>query len=352
MKKILVTAIGGGGVGDQILKAITKIDPQKYEVYGCDSSVYPAQAMQVKEYSQIELASDELYLDNLLALCLKWKIDVLFVGCEPELKKIADNRNIFEDAGILVPINSASLIHLCMNKSALNKTLSSLGFSVPKHREIFSSESISEIDWFPVVVKPSGYSGGSADVYIAQSANELQALVQYLGLGTNVGSLLVEEYVGTPNDEFTVGILHDLDGNFIDSIALNRDLSGGLNVRLSVRNRSNKSKLGNRLVISSGVSQGKIGKFKNVTDQCRTIAEALGSHGPLNIQCRIVDGVVYVFEINPRHSGTTSLRSMIGFNEPDLLIQRHLDHNEIEIDQQWPIVKIERTLVEQIVFTV
>jgi carbamoyl-phosphate synthase large subunit len=103
-------------------------------------------------------------------------------------------------------------------------------------------------------------------------------------------------------------------------------------------------------VISSGVSQGRIGKFKKITDQCRKIAEALESHGPLNIQCRVVDGVVHVFEINPRLSGTTSLRALIGFNEPDLLIQRHLKGREIHIDQQWPITKIERTLVEQIVY--
>jgi carbamoyl-phosphate synthase large subunit len=31
-----------------------------------------------------------------------------------------------------------------------------------------------------------------------------------------------------------------------------------------------------------------------------------------------------VFEINPRFSGTTLLRALAGFNEPDLLIRKHL----------------------------
>jgi carbamoyl-phosphate synthase large subunit len=31
-----------------------------------------------------------------------------------------------------------------------------------------------------------------------------------------------------------------------------------------------------------------------------------------------------IFEINPRFSGTTSIRAMMGYNEPDLLLRRHL----------------------------
>jgi carbamoyl-phosphate synthase large subunit len=50
----------------------------------------------------------------------------------------------------------------------------------------------------------------------------------------------------------------------------------------------------------------------------------MGARGPLNIQCRVVDGEVKVFEINPRFSGTTSIRAMTGYNEPDVLIRRHL----------------------------
>ena len=31
-----------------------------------------------------------------------------------------------------------------------------------------------------------------------------------------------------------------------------------------------------------------------------------------------------MFEINPRFSGTTSLRAMVGYNEPDVLIRHHV----------------------------
>ena len=56
-----------------------------------------------------------------------------------------------------------------------------------------------------------------------------------------------------------------------------------------------------------------------------------------------------IFEINPRYSGTTSLRAIVGFNEPDLMIRHHLFREDIPRDRNWPITVIERTLVETIV---
>jgi carbamoyl-phosphate synthase large subunit len=46
--------------------------------------------------------------------------------------------------------------------------------------------------------------------------------------------------------------------------------------------------------------------------------------GPANIQCRLVGDEVKVFEVHPRFSGTTSIRAMVGFNEPDILIRNYL----------------------------
>ncbi len=56
----------------------------------------------------------------------------------------------------------------------------------------------------------------------------------------------------------------------------------------------------------------------------------LDSRGPLNIQCRWCNEELVIFEINPRFSGTTLLRALAGFNEPDLLIRYHVLGEEIE----------------------
>jgi len=120
-----------------------------------------------------------------------------------------------------------------------------------------------------------------------------------------------------------------MDGQLLNSIAVKRNILSSLSNRLKIENRTQNKKLGNILAISSGISQGEIGPFPEVAKQCEEVALALGARGPLNIQCRLVDRVVYIFEINPRFSGTTSLRAMVGFNEPDVLIRKHVLNEKI-----------------------
>ena len=160
---------------------------------------------------------------------------------------------------------------------------------------------------------------------------------------------IAQEYVGTPDVEYTVGVLLDLDGNLINSIAIKRYILSALSNRIKVPNRSARKDLGPVLAISSGVSQGEIGRFPEVTRECEQIALALGAAGPINVQCRLVGGEVCVFEINPRFSGTTSLRAMVGYNEPDVLVRRHLLGADIPAHFEYGSGVILRSLSETLV---
>lgn len=294
----------------------------------------------------LPFASSPDYLPKLLALIERYKIKALFHGCEPELRIFAKHRQQIEARGVFLPINPTSVIDLCMDKEKTNRRLIEIGFDSPRFTTVETIADLALIDWFPVVVKPSVGGGGSANVFIAQNARELNGLAEYLNLGENQNKFFVQEYVGTPENEYTVGVLHDMEGRYINSIAVKRTFTGQLNVRASVVNTTTKKELGTKLLISSGVSQGQIGRFPEVTDQCKEIARSLGAKGPLNIQCRLVRGVVKVFEINPRFSGTTSLRAMVGYNEPDVLMRIHLFGEAVETDFPYQAGLILRKLVE------
>lgn len=350
MINILITAIGGGGHGEQILKALMLADNDGYRIFGADANVDCPQFKIVEQGFVLPFASSEEYLPKLFELIDQLEIQALFHGCEPELKLFATHREEIERHGVFLPVNPSPVIELCMDKELTNRKLLDLNFDAPRFAVVSTEADISSIDWYPVVIKPSVGGGGSANVYIAQDHQELGGLARYLKLGESDIKFLVQEYVGTPNHEYTVGILHDMDGNYINSIAVKRALSGQLNVRASVPNRTGRSELGSKLVISSGISQGQIGRFPEVTEQCREIAQAIGARGPLNIQCRLVDGVVKIFEINPRFSGTTSLRAMVGYNEPDVLLRRHLAGLKIERDFPFEEATIARSLVETRIF--
>ena len=346
MIRVLVTAIGGGGHGDQILKALRLAPPGRYTIFGADANPHCPQAALVERFVTLPLARDPEYMTLLLRTCKELGVQALFHGCEPELLLFAAKRQRIEDAGIFLPINDTALIQLCMDKARTNARLAELGFPAPRHVNVTSEREFDAIDWFPVVVKPAVGGGGSANVFIAQDMKELKALAVYLGLGDFTSGFMIQEYVGTPDQEFTVGVLHDLDGRYVNAIAVKRHLTSGLSVRTSLSNRTGRKELGPRLVISSGVSQGDIGRYEDVTMQCREIADRLGSRGPLNLQCRFVDGKVRVFEINPRFSGTTSLRAMVGLNEPDLLVRRHLLGEDIGHDPSYLEATVLRSLAE------
>jgi carbamoyl-phosphate synthase large subunit len=328
MKKIpvMVTGVGGGGHGEQILKAL-RIAKTPYFIVGGDMNSFSLGLAKVDIPYILPPASKVEYIDSLLAVCKQYDICALFHGSEPELKAMSKNRKLFKEAGIFLPINPPEVIQLCMNKLCLSDWLQSNGFEVPKTIHIKNEIDLEKVNFFPAVLKPMIGGGGSANLFLAQDEKELQFYGR--SLLTNIGPYIAQEYIGTTDSEYTVGILSDMEGRLKNSIAIRRMIMSGLSNLIKIKNRTRRKELGPILAISSGISQGTIGTFKEVTEPCEKISQRLGATGPINIQCRLVNGKVYVFEINPRFSGTTSIRAMVGFNEPDLLIRNYILNEEI-----------------------
>lgn len=340
---VLVTGVGGSGIGGQILKAL-KMSVLPLSVTGTDTTEQSTGLKEVDQFIIVPLANDEEYIPTLLKICNKAAVKIIFPGSEPELKMISKNRQVFADAGIIVPVNTENVINVCLDKFETNKFLSTHGFFYPKTISIQKLEDLPVVDFYPVIIKPNTGGSGSNGVMIAQNESELHAFVSFL---LNISTdLVIQEYVGDAESEYTVGVISSLEGELINSIAVHRVIENGLGNKLKVKNNTGKTALGKNLVVSSGISQGTVGKFPEVTKQCEDIALKLGSKGPLNIQCRFVDGKVFVFEINPRYSGTTPLRAMVGFNEPEIMIRKYVLGESIEKDFSFPERIIMRTLHE------
>lgn len=323
---VMITGLGGGGNGEQLLKAL-KMSELPYKFVGGDMSPFSKGLMEVDYPYILPPATDPDYIDTLLYLCKKHDVQALFHGSEPELKMISKYRQRFTDKGIFLPINPQTVIDLCMDKDRTMEWLKQNGFSYPATYKIKSIEDLNKIDIIPAVLKPSVGGGGSSNLFLAQTEEELRYFGEYLL--TIYSEFIIQEYIGTPDSEYTVGVLCDMEGVLVNSIAVKRYILSGLSGKIKVANKSSKAELGNILAISSGVSQGQIGRFPEVTKLCEEIALKLGSTGAINIQCRYVNGKAYVFEINPRFSGTTSLRAMVGYNEPDVLIRKYILNENI-----------------------
>jgi carbamoyl-phosphate synthase large subunit len=343
---VMVTGVGGGGHGEQILKALRLADTD-YEITATDMAPLSSGLVHADHAAIVPAASDPSYVSVLLELCAERGVRVVFHGSEPELKRMSSERERFAEAGILLPINPRAVIDTCLDKIATMEALSGHGFSVPRYERIATLADAERFDGLPAVLKPAVGGGGSAHLYLVQERDELLGCARMLL--RLFPEFIAQEYVGTPEDEYTVGVLLDLNGRLINSIAIRRYILSALSNRIKVTNRTGRQDLGPVLAISSGVSQGEIGRFPEVTRECEQMALALGAAGPLNVQCRLVDGHACVFEINPRFSGTTSLRAMVGYNEPDILVRRHLLGAEIAPHFEYGSGVIMRSLSETLV---
>ncbi len=318
---VLVTGVGGAAVGNQVLKAL-RLAERKYRLVAADASPENLNLAQVELAHVLPAASDARYLDEIVQICQKEQVQVVVPGSEPELKLLIRFREHLRSLGILLLTNDPQVIDLCTDKMATYRFLTDHGFPAPRSVLVEQEADITMPADFPLILKPARDSGGSKNVFIAQEEDELLFFARYLLRNTD--AVLIQEYVGTPEEEYTVGVLSGLDGELLGSIALRRFLGDALSTRLAVPNRTARNDLGNKLVVSSGFSHGTIQGFREVRKKCEEMAAALGSRGPLNIQCRVVDGALIPFEFNPRFSGSTSIRALVDFNEPDLLIRREL----------------------------
>jgi carbamoyl-phosphate synthase large subunit len=317
---VLVTGVGGGGLGHEVVKSLRLAGG--YRLIGADTVADSFGFADVDEAYVLPPASAPDYVDVLIDLGSNRGARVVIPGSEAELRVISRHRDRFADADLLPLINSADVIDIGLDKSRTMAFLDDHGFARPRSILVRAAGDVPADFVLPAIVKPAIGGGGSSDTFVVQERDELDFVCAYLLRQGR--AVLLQEYVGTPSDEYTVGVVHSLDGAFVGSIAIRRHILGGMSNRIKAPNRTGRSELGSVLAVSSGISQGVIDDFPDVRRGCEAIANALGSRGPLNIQCRFAGGVLYPFEINPRFSGTTYLRAIAGYNEPDVLIRHHV----------------------------
>jgi carbamoyl-phosphate synthase large subunit len=304
-RSVLIAGVGGASLGTEIFKSL--VQSGKYRILGADISSY-AFGLYQKGFARTYLVDHEDYVPSLIKICRKEKVDAIVPGGEEPLKLCNVDRDLIQQESIVLAANSSDVIDLCADKARAFEFLFRKGVPVPKTKSVNSEDELTDFN-YPCVIKPSTDSGGSAFVYLAEDREEA---AHYLSSLRKKGKkLVVQEYVPHDQGEYTVGVLSLTDGSILGSIALRRLFNSKLSYIFKDQDK----------VISSGYSQGLIEDFVGVRTQAEEIASKLGSKGPLNVQGRLFNGTYYAFEINPRFSATTYLRTMAGFNEVDMFLQ-------------------------------
>jgi carbamoyl-phosphate synthase large subunit len=323
---ILVTGVGSGSTGEQVVKAL-RYGRRRYRIAVGNMDL--ARTVVVGGVERVELppAADPGYLAALAAAANRLGARFLVPGTDAELARVVTEREALARLSPVIPlVNDARVVATCSDKGETAVAVARAGLRAPRTAECASLEgALAAVGPgripYPVVLKPR-HGGGSADVWVAQDEEEL--LFHAARVLRGGGAAVVQEYAGDPDHEFTVGVLHAPDGALLGSVALRRELSSLLSVRSRAPNRTGRRELGPELVVSSGFTQGHVDDFPAVRAQAEQLAAALGSRGPLNVQGRLVGDALVVFEVNPRFSGTEAMRAMAGWNGPEALVDLHL----------------------------
>ncbi len=303
--KVLVTG-AGALLGQGILRSLLASELRP-EIVAVDPSPLSAGLYWVAKRYAVPLARDPGYLPRFEGLLAEERPDVVLVGTDVELAVLSAHREALEarfDTRIVV--SSPQVVEIADDKYLTAHFLREHGFAAPDSVLPGDEEALLERVGFPLVVKPRV---GARSVGVSV-VHDREQLAHALTLARNP---VIQEHVGTEEDEYTAGTL-TFDGRCEASIVMRRHLRDGNTYRAWADH------------------------WPALNAQVRRMAEALGAYGPANFQFRLDGDTVKVFEINARFSGTTPLRRHAGFPEVDMVLRRVLHGEPLEQPEIDPVV--------------
>ncbi len=282
---ILVLGVGGN-VSQGILKALA-LSPLRHRVVGGCISPLAAGLYSVDRAYVTPLARDPAFLDWLTATCRDEGIEAILSGVEPVLTVLSQHADMIRrETGAIPIVSSPEHLEIGGDKLLTCEWLRDHGFNYPRHAPSGNralAEKLAAECGFPLIAKPrSGRSGaGIIEIRNEQDLEQVVTRKHYV----------IQEFLGSMDEEYTAGCFCDRDGNVRGTLVMHRELQQGTTIRAIA------------------------GEFPEIRAEAFRIAEALRPTGPCNVQMRMSHGRPVCFEINIRFSGTTPLRARMGFNE-------------------------------------
>lgn len=312
--KVLIWGIAGASLGMEIAKSLAK--DGGFDVRGADISPQ-AFGHFADCFSKSYVLNRETCESDACKIIADQNIDFLIAGGDIVARICAGIEENVKAAGARYVGNNEVTVKTCSDKYSCFELLARKGIPCPQ------TQLLSEIDIhgastiYPLIVKPRIDSGGSRGINIFYNADDLAGFASQHS--NDASSWVCQEYLKDSGNELTIGVLSQTNGSAAGAILLRRTFQN----MLSVHDRSQDH------LISSGSSQGEFYRDNMAEEAAMRISDAVGSTGPLNIQCRLKDGLIMPFEINPRFSASTYLRTLAGVNEVALYLNHLISGHDI-----------------------
>jgi len=307
----------GSLVGQAIIKSIKQSSFKNSRLVGMDYFEETIGSHWVDENYLLpdilkETNLHEKWVSDIIDIITKEKIQVVFIGVDFELILFANyKKRIEETTQCIVVVSSKECIQIADDKYLTYQFLKNNNFFYPKSflsDEFEEAINTKKID-FPAILKPrNGYR--SRDVYVIQNKEQL------FDKAKAIHEPVLQEMIGNTHTEYTCGVI--VLGGVRKSIVLRRDLKDG----------------------NTSVAYFQKNYPEIITKYLMDVSKKLDIFGVCNFQLRLDnEGIPKIFEINSRHSGTTYMRTLFGFNEIEFILEYLINGNEIDFDLREGTVK-------------
>ena len=289
---VLVLGVGGN-VSQGIVKAL-RSGPTPVRIVGACISPLSA-GLYASDIALISPRADGAdFVDWVADVCLREHVKAVFSGVEPVLLALAPRAaSLRERTGAIVVTSSPAVLAIGQDKLVTARWLKERGLPYGRAADAGDREAVDALvaeTGFPLVVKPRSGKGAQGVLVVHDEAALAAAAAD---------GLIVQEHLGTEDQEFTAGGFCDADGTLRGMIVMRRTL------------------------VSGTTAMACAGDFPDVREISERVVRERAPTGPCNVQLRVHEGVPTPFELNVRFSGTTPIRARLGFAEVDLAL-RHL----------------------------
>lgn len=264
---------------------------------------------------------EEMYIQSVLRICEKEKIDTIFPSWDPKVYIFSKNKEQFEKTGVQIPVPDYETVIRPLDKYRAIQAAEEVGFPHPKTYLPGCEDDlgrIAEEAGFPLMIRPRFTSGAKGNK-VVQNLPEL--LEEGRVVIENPGTHMVQEFVpGKEKQQFYL---------VIDKKGERKSAFCARTHRIYLRYPLNASTACESSVLHPYV----VGATRMV--------QRLGWWGGITIQTKIDfrDGLPKLMEMNPRLGYHLWFRTELGINEP-LMCLKIARGEEVQTVKDYPTGKM------------
>jgi len=311
--RIAISCIGSG-VGQSVINSLKNANLSFFTL-GLGTNPYAYGAYECDAYDYTKSIYEGGFIDELIEKCKAYKIDLVVPGLDEEALLYAQNIEKFNDAGIKTIVSDVGLIELCRDKERMSEVLNPIvDIFVKSYKKETLKEDIKsgKVD-FPFIAKPRG-GFASRGIEIIRDENDLKNIKEY--------HIIQELAVPIKTDPYFEYFQSQIQRNNNPQVAeISIQLVYGENQYL-IGKMASYNKLHNGIPIE--ILPYDNAEMWEEIDKLADELLKLGLRGPINIQGRMTEKGLKLFEMNPRFTGITGLRSLMGFNEVEACTKEFL----------------------------